>query len=81
MTFGEAIEALKIGNRVSRPEWAENKGWLEIAAPIGPDDPAMILAAYDGKVTQWPAPHEDLLAEDWFVPDQITAHTDDPGAF
>ena len=81
MNIGDAIEALKIGNRVSRPGWVENKVWLEMAPSVSDDDPPEILAVYDGESSPWPAPHEDLFAEDWFIPDQITAHTDDPGAF
>lgn len=81
MKFGEAIEALKIGNRVSRPEWAEHEIWLELAPLLVPGDLPQILSIHDGKSIPWPARHEDLFAEDWFIPDQITAHTDDIGAF
>ncbi len=81
MTFGDAIEALKIGNRVSRLGWAANKVWLELAHPCSADDAPEILSVYRGASFPWPAPHADILAEDWFIPEFATTHTDDPGAF
>lgn len=79
MTFGDAIEALKVGHRVSRTGWIENKVWIELRDCHG--DAPYFLAVYDGEVSMWPAPHDDLLAEDWFVPEFMTAHTDDAGRF
>jgi Protein of unknown function (DUF2829) len=33
MTFGEAIEALKVGDRVSRAGWNGKKMWLRLVTP------------------------------------------------
>ena len=33
MTFGEAIEALKVGDRVSRAGWNGKKIWLRLVTP------------------------------------------------
>jgi hypothetical protein len=105
MTFGEAIEALKVGDRVSRAGWNGMKMWLRLVTPHdGSDanlpyisistesseshhvvsDVAFWIEARAGippEIAPWVAAHADLLAEDWFVPEFATAHTDDAGAF
>lgn len=83
MTFGEALEALKIGNRVSRAGWFEKK-WLRLITTHNDLSKACIsvsTAIFTAGEAPWFASHADMLAEDWFVPEHVTAHSDDPAAF
>jgi hypothetical protein len=43
--------------------------WVEARADMLPE------------IAPWVASQTDMLAEDWFVPEFATAHTDDAGAF
>ncbi|MGH9676595.1 MAG: DUF2829 domain-containing protein, partial [Candidatus Acidiferrum sp.] len=90
MTFGEAIEALKVGDRVSRAGWSFDKGsggkkmWLRLQKPDESSDmtlPYIFISTVGGDLVPWLASQTDMLAEDWFVPEFATAHTDDAGAF
>jgi len=105
MTFGEAIEALKVGDRVSRAGWNGKKMCLRLVTPLDGSDanlpyvsistesseslhivsevPPWVEARADvpPEVVPWVASQTDMLAEDWFVPEFATAHTDDAGAF
>jgi hypothetical protein len=91
MTFGEAIEALKVGDRVSRTGWNGKKMWLRMVTPHDGSDanlPYVSISTESSEslpivsyVAPWVAAHADMLAEDWFVPEFATAHTDDAGAF
>ncbi|MGH6846767.1 MAG: DUF2829 domain-containing protein [Methylocella sp.] len=90
MTFGEAIEALKVGDRVSRTGWSfgkdsgDKKMWLRLQKPDESSDmtlPYIFMSTVTGDLVPWLAPQTDMLAEDWFVPEFATAHTDDAGAF
>jgi hypothetical protein len=103
MTFGEAIEALKVGDRVSRAGWNGKKMWLRLVTPHDGSDanlPYVSISTESSlhmvsdvaywvearadippEIAPWVAAHADVLAEDWFVPEFATAHTDDAGAF
>jgi Protein of unknown function (DUF2829) len=105
MTFGEAIEALKVGNRVSRAGWTGKKRWLRLITPHQDSDvnlPYISISTENSESLHivrevppyaetradvppnevpWFGRHADILAEDWFVPEFTTAHTDDAGAF
>jgi hypothetical protein len=90
MTFGEAIEALKVGDRVSRVGWSFGKGsggekmWLRLQKPDESSDmtlPYIFMSTMSDDVVPWFASQTDMLAEDWFVPEFATAHTNDAGAF
>ncbi|MFZ3324576.1 MAG: DUF2829 domain-containing protein [Methylocella sp.] len=90
MTFGEAIEALKVGDRVSRVGWSFGKGsggekmWLRLQKPDESSDmtlPYIFMSTVSDDVVPWFASQTDMLAEDWFVPEFATAHTNDAGAF
>lgn len=48
---------------------SEDPPWVEARADVPPE------------LVPWVASHADILAEDWFVPEFATAHTDDAGAF
>jgi len=90
MTFGEAIEALKVGDRVSRVGWSFGKGsggekmWLRLQKPDESSDmtlPYIFMSTVSDDLVPWIASQTDMLAEDWFVPEFATAHTNDAGAF
>jgi hypothetical protein len=105
MTFGEAIEALKVGDRVSRAGWNGKRTWLRLVTPHEASEPSLpyvslsmenseslhivsdVAPSVEARadvplqVVPWVASHVDILAEDWFVPEFATAHTDDAGAF
>lgn len=90
MTFGEAIEALKVGDRVSRVGWSFGKGsggekmWLRLQKPDESSDmtlPYIFMSTVSDDVVPRFASQTDMLAEDWFVPEFATAHTNDAGAF
>ncbi|MGH6834933.1 MAG: DUF2829 domain-containing protein [Methylocella sp.] len=90
MTFGESIEALKVGDRVSRAGWSFGNGsggekmWLRLQKPNEGSDmtlPYIFMSTATGDLVPWLASQTDMLAEDWFVPEFATAHTDDAGAF
>ncbi|MGH6822812.1 MAG: DUF2829 domain-containing protein [Methylocella sp.] len=90
MTFGESIEALKVGDRVSRAGWSFGEGlggkkmWLRLQKPDASPDmtvPYIFMSTVSGDLVPWVASHDDMLAEDWFVPEFVTLHTDDAGAF
>ena len=105
MTFGEAIEALKVGDRVSRTGWNGKKMWLRLVTPHDGSDanlPYVSVSTESSEslhmvsnvapwvearadmlpeIAPWVASQTDMLAEDWFVPEFATAHTDDAGAF
>jgi hypothetical protein len=90
MTFGEAIEALKVGDRVSRVGWSFGKGsggekmWLRLQKPDESSDmtlPYIFMSTVSDDAVPWFASQTDMLAEDWFVPEFATAHTNDAGAF
>jgi hypothetical protein len=65
MDFGDAIRALKAGQRVSRPGWNGKGMWL--AYQKGYPDGIAINAntAADGDFVPWLASQSDILAEDW----------------
>jgi hypothetical protein len=90
MTFGEAIEALKVGDRVSRVGWSFGKGsggekmWLRLQKPDESSDmtlPYIFMSTASDDLVPWLASQTDMLAEDWFVPEFATAHMNDAGAF
>jgi Protein of unknown function (DUF2829) len=90
MTFGEAIEALKVGDRVSRVGWSFGKGsggekmWLRLQKPDESSDmtlPYIFMSTVSDDLVPWLASQTDMLAEDWFVPEFATAHANDAGAF
>ena len=77
LTFSEALEALKRGDRVARSGWNGKEMWIELVLA----DKWTALSIYnellpwigmktaDDKFVPWLASQTDLLAEDWeFVP-------------
>lgn len=76
MNFGQALEALKLGSKVSREGWNGKGLWLELQRP---DEYSKMTLPYiyinypdDSKTTPgarvpWLASQTDMLAEDWVV--------------
>ena len=76
MTFGQAIEAMKRGDKVSRSGWNGKGLWLELQAPNSNSKMTLpyIFMSYpsDAKTTPgarvpWLASQTDMLAEDWAI--------------
>ena len=74
MNFGEAIEALKKGERVARIGWNGRNMW--IAAQYPEEDsllngsPYVYISNPIGKKFPWNASQQDLFAEDWVILDK-----------
>lgn len=78
MTFGEAIEAIKRGERVSRHGWNGKGMWIVLINPgnamhksaAGSFDmqPCIGMKTADGLMQPgWLASQADILSEDWSV--------------
>lgn len=74
MNIGEAIEAMKRGDKVQRPGWnGKNMHlWLWSGAPQEVDmEPCIVMYTAQGKHQPgWLANQQDLLADDWMVLDE-----------
>ena len=68
MTFGQALEALRIGSRVKRKVWdgTDVHVWLESGKALCIND-RLCMQANDGARILWTASRADLLADDWYV--------------
>ena len=76
MTFGQAIEAMKRGDKVSRVGWNGKGLWLELQAPDTNSKMTLpyIFMSYPsyakttpGARVPWLASQTDMLAEDWAI--------------
>lgn len=75
LNFGQAIEALKAGNRVCRSGWNGKGMWLSLQVPdekskmtlpyIYIEYPAGSQAYPKGCRVPWLASQTDMLCEDW----------------
>lgn len=68
MTFGDAIEALKIGERVHRAGWNGKGMWLALQRPDANSKmtlPYIYMKTADDQQVPWLASQTDMLAEDW----------------
>jgi hypothetical protein len=70
MGIGEAIKAMRNGNKVERLGWNGKGQFLELQVP---DDhskmtlPYIYITTVGGQRVPWLASQTDLLAEDWKV--------------
>lgn len=70
MKFGEAIEALKEGQKVAREGWNGKGMWLELQRP---DEHSKMTLPYIYMFTAcknrvpWLASQTDVLSEDWVI--------------
>jgi len=79
MTFGQAVEALKAGQRVARAGWNGKGMWLIRIAPYEYEVesytlfdaasllPYIAMRTADACMVPWIASQTDMLAEDWAV--------------
>jgi len=70
MDFGEAIKALKMGNRVSRQGWNGRGMWLKMQLPDENSKmtmPYVYMKTVGGGLVPWLASQTDLLSEDWIL--------------
>jgi len=70
MDFGEAIKALKMGNRVSRQGWNGRGMWLKMQLPDENSKmtmPYVYMKTVGGGLVPWLASQTDLLSEDWVL--------------
>lgn len=68
MTFSEALDLVKKGERIARSGWNGSKMYVELQVP---DEfskmklPYLFISPIDGDLVPWVATQSDLLAEDW----------------
>ena len=70
MNFGQALEALKNGDRVTREGWNGKGMWLALQRPDENSKmglPYLYIRTVTGKLVPWLASQTDMLAEDWSV--------------
>lgn len=74
MNFGDAIEALKNGDRVTRAGWNGKGMWLTLMRPTDEDydgkpwhtlQPYIAMKTAQDNLVAWTASQSDCLAEDW----------------
>lgn len=68
MDFGEAIRALKDGDKVSRPGWNGKGMFLALQRPDANSAntlPYIWMKTADNHRVPWLASQTDMLAEDW----------------
>jgi hypothetical protein len=68
LNFGDAINALRSGKRVSRKGWNGKNMWLALQVPDEHSKmtlPFIFMFTADEKLVPWLASQTDILAEDW----------------
>jgi hypothetical protein len=70
MNFGQAIEAMKAGAKVTREGWNGKGMWLALQVPdqhSKMQQPYIYMCPVGGKLVPWLASQSDMLAEDWQI--------------
>jgi hypothetical protein len=68
MNFGEALGALRAGQKVARDGWNGEGMCLELQVPDEHSKmrrPYIYMSPVDGQLVPWVASQTDLLADDW----------------
>ncbi|RSD21995.1 DUF2829 domain-containing protein [Amycolatopsis eburnea] len=68
MNFGEALKALRRGEKVTRAGWNGAGMWLALQVPDEHSKmrrPYIFMRPVDGDLVPWVASQSDLLATDW----------------
>ncbi len=68
MNFGDALERLKDGHRVTRAGWNGRDMWIELQRPDKHSKmtlPYIYMRTVDGDLVPWLASQTDLLSNDW----------------
>jgi hypothetical protein len=66
--FGEALDALHMGDKVTRQAWNGKGQYLELQVPDENSKmrkPYIFIKPVDGEFVPWVASQTDLLATDW----------------
>ena len=64
MDFGNALNALRVGNKVSRGPWIA-EAWLVLSK----DEPTIMIENGRGPQMAWTPSQYDVLATDWEIVD------------
>jgi hypothetical protein len=70
MNFGQSLEQLKLGSKVSRSGWNGKGMWIALQVPDAHSKmslPYIYMKTVDGKLVPWLASQTDVLAEDWSI--------------
>lgn len=70
MNFGQALEQLKLGSKVSRNGWNGKGMWIHLQVPDVHSKmslPYIYMKTADDKFVPWLASQTDVLAEDWVI--------------
>ena len=70
MNFGQAIEEMKKGSRVTREGWNGKGMWIALQVPDQHSKmqrPYIYMCPVDGKLVPWVASQSDMLANDWNI--------------
>ena len=68
LSFGDAIVALKAGQRVGRAGWNGKSMWLALQVPDAHSKmtlPYIYMSTAQGDLVPWLASQTDILATDW----------------
>ena len=70
MNFGQAIETLKTGSKVTRDGWNGKDMYLELQIPDSGSKmtlPYIYMKTVQGDLVPWLASQTDILADDWSI--------------
>lgn len=70
LNFGQALQLLRDGKRMSRVGWNGKGQYLELQVPDEHSKmslPYIYITTVDQKLVPWVASQTDLLASDWIV--------------
>jgi hypothetical protein len=70
LTFGEAIEKMRLGYKVARIGWNGKGMWLALQRPDEHSkmrQPYIYMKPTDDKLVPWLASQSDMLADDWIT--------------
>ncbi|MFJ2029440.1 DUF2829 domain-containing protein [Streptosporangium sp. NPDC087985] len=68
MDFGEALDRLQRGDKVTRDGWNGRGMWIALQVPDAHSKmnrPYIYMCAVNGELVPWVASQTDLLATDW----------------
>lgn len=68
LNFGEALELLKAGGKVTRLSWNGKGMWLALQVPDAHSKmqrPYIYIKTAQEQLVPWVASHGDLLGDDW----------------
>lgn len=70
LNFGQAIEAMKSGSKVTRDGWNGKGMWIALQVPdqhSKMQQPYIYMCPVGGKLVPWLASQADMLANDWQI--------------